>query len=85
MTMTMTMTPSTTMTFLRIETDMTEDERELDLQLGELLYENRRLRRQRDTAMEEALRLRHTLEHIYATAFVATEQAEKEHDDKDSY
>ena len=64
---------------------MTEEERELDFQLGEALWEIRKLRRQRDTAMEEALRLRHTLEHIYATAFVATKQAEKEHDDKDSY
>jgi hypothetical protein len=64
---------------------MTDEERELDLQLGEALSENRMLRRQRDTAMEEALRLRHSLEHIYATAFLATKQAEKEHDDKDSY
>jgi hypothetical protein len=70
---------------------MTDEERELDLQLGEARSENRTLRRQRDIAMEEALRLHHTLEHIYATAFVATKaflatkQAEKEHDDKDSY
>tara|TARA_R110000796_G_scaffold41342_4_gene102308 strand:+ start:857 stop:1054 length:198 start_codon:yes stop_codon:yes gene_type:complete len=65
---------------------MTEEERELDFQLGEALWEIRKLRRQRDTAMEEALRLRHTLEHIYAKACLAVQTSEpQEHDDKDSY
>jgi len=60
--------------------------REIDLQLGDALRENRALRRQRDAAMEEALRLRHTLEHIYAKAFLAIQTMEPtEHEDKDSY
>lgn len=66
---------------------MTEEEiRELDLQLGDAIRENRVLRRQRDAAMEEALRLRHTLEHIYAKAVLAIQTTEAtEHADKDSY
>ena len=66
---------------------MTEEEvRELDLQLGDAIRENRVLRRQRDAAMEEALRLRHTLEHIYAKAVLAIQTMEPlEHADKDSY
>jgi len=63
-----------------------EELREIDLQLGDALRENRALRRQRDAAMEEALRLRHTLEHIYAKAFLAIQTMEPaEHEDKDSY
>lgn len=63
-----------------------EELREIDLQLGDALRENRALRRQRDAAMEEALRLRHTLEHIYAKAFLAIQTMElTEHEDKDSY
>lgn len=59
---------------------------ELDLQLGDALREIRVLRRQRDAAMEEALRLRHTLEHIYAKAFLAIQTTEPiEHGDKDAY
>lgn len=66
---------------------MTEEEvRELDLQLGDAIRENRMLRRQRDAAMEEALRLRHTLEHIYAKAFLSIQTTEPtEHGDKDAY
>lgn len=66
---------------------MTEEEiREMDLQLGDMIRENRMLRRQRDAAMEEALRLRHTLEHIYAKAVLAIQTTEAtEHEDKDSY
>ena len=66
---------------------MTNDEAiELDLHLAEALAENRMLRRQRDAAMEEALRLRHTLEHIYAKAVLAIQTTEPiEHGDKDAY
>lgn len=63
-----------------------EDVHELDLQLGDALREIRVLRRQRDAAMEEALRLRHTIEHIYAKAVLAIQITEPiEHEDKDSY
>ena len=65
---------------------MTEEVRELDLQLGDALREVSMLRRQRDAALEEALRLRHTLEHIYAKAFLAIQTMEPvTHEDKDSY
>jgi len=66
---------------------MTNEEAiELDLHLAEALAENRMLRRQRDAAMEEALRLRHTLEHIYAKAVLAIQATEPiEHGDKDAY
>lgn len=64
----------------------TEEVRELDLQLGDALREVSMLRRQRDAALEEALRLRHTLEHIYAKAFLAIQTTEPiEHGDKDAY
>ena len=60
---------------------MSEEVRELDLQLGDALREISMLRRQRDAAMEEALRLRHTLEHIYAKAVLAVQPMEQiDHD-----
>lgn len=60
---------------------MNEEVRELDLQLGDALREISMLRRQRDAAMEEALRLRHTLEHIYAKAVLAVQPMEQiDHD-----
>ena len=65
---------------------MTEAEIEMDLQIGELQRELNMMRRQRDAALEEALRLRHTLEHIYAKSLLAVQSLEvKEHDDKASY
>ena len=65
---------------------MNEEVRELDLQLGDALREINMLRRQRDAAMDEALRLRHTLEHIYAKAVLAVQTMEPvTHADKDSY
>lgn len=58
-----------------------EEVRELDMQLGDALREINMLRRQRDAAMDEALRLRHTLEHIYAKAVLAIQPMEKiDHD-----
>ena len=63
-----------------------EDVHELDLQLGDALREIRMFRRQRDAAMDEALRLRHTLEHIHAKTFLAIQTMEPiAHEDKDSY
>ena len=63
-----------------------EEVRELDMQLGDALREINMLRRQRDAAMDEALRLRHTLEHIYAKAVLAIQTTEPlEHADKDAY
>ena len=47
------------------------NERELDLLVADLQYENKQLRHQRDSAIEEAIRLRHTLEHIYAKCVLA--------------
>lgn len=64
---------------------MTEAERELDLEIGELQRENARLKRQLSAAMEETLHLRHTMQHIYAQALLALEPRIKEHDDKASY
>ena len=46
-------------------------EHELDLLVADLQYENRQLRQQRDAALEEAIQLRHTLEHIYAKCILA--------------
>ena len=73
---------------------MTEDEIELDLQLGEMLRENHILKRRLEAAVTEALRLRHKLEHIYALSQLALSEdvADREggaetitHDDKASY
>lgn len=51
------------------------NERELDLLVADLQYENREIRSQRDAAIEEALRLRHTLEHIYAKCILAVQES----------
>ena len=73
---------------------MTDDEIELDLQLGEMLRENHILKRRLEAAVTEALRLRHKLEHIYALSQLAISEdvADREgseapitHDDKASY
>ena len=69
------------------------NDRELDLLVADLQYENRQLRNQRDAAVEEAIRLRHTLEHIYAKCVLAIRKGEPEdsgsappsHEDKASY
>ena len=69
------------------------NERELDLLVADLQYENKQLRRQRDAAVEEAIHLRHTLEHIYAKCVLAIRKGEPEdsggtppsHEDKASY
>jgi hypothetical protein len=69
------------------------NERELDLLPPDLQYENKQLRRQRDSAIEEAIRLRHTLEHIYAKCVLAIREGGPEgtggntpsHNDKSSY
>jgi len=65
---------------------MTEEERELDLEVADLRHENRVLKAQLENAVEEALHLRHKIEHIYALAGLALQDRRvKEHDDKDSY
>ena len=69
------------------------NEHELDLLVADLQYENKQLRRQRDAAIEEAIHLRHTLEHIYAKCVLAIRKGEPEdsgsappsHEDKASY
>ena len=69
------------------------NERELDLLVADLQYENRQLRQQRDAAIEESVRLRHTLEHIYAKCVLAVRKSGTEasgseaqsHSDKASY
>lgn len=48
---------------------MTEDE--IHVELETLRAENRYLRYQLDSAAEEAIRLRHKLEHIYALSHLA--------------
>lgn len=53
---------------------MTETERELDLQIGDLERENAQLRRKLEAAITEALSLRHKLEHIYALATLALDK-----------
>ena len=50
---------------------ITEEERELDLQLGDLIRENNVLKQRLEAAVSEALRLRHKLEHIYALSQLA--------------
>jgi hypothetical protein len=46
---------------------MTDEEyRELDFEVADLRSENRVLRSRLESAIDEALRLRHKLEHIYA-------------------
>jgi hypothetical protein len=69
------------------------NDRELDLLVADLQYENKQLRRQRDAAIEEAIHLRHTLEHIYAKCILAIREGRPEaagsdaqsHADKASY
>ena len=61
---------------------MTDEERELDFQLGDLQRENAGLRRQLSAAMDETLHLRHTLQHIYAKTLLALEpQGVPDHED----
>lgn len=68
-------------------------DRELDLLVADLQYENKQLRRQRDAAVEEAIHLRHTLEHIYAKCVLAIREGGPQdigrpaqtHDDKSAY
>jgi predicted RNase H-like nuclease (RuvC/YqgF family) len=65
---------------------MTEHERELDLMVGDLQRDNKRLRRQLQAAMDEAVQLRQTLEQIYVKALLEVSNKRViEHDDKDSY
>jgi hypothetical protein len=69
------------------------NDREIDLLVADLQYENKQLRRQRDAAVEEAIHLRHTLEHIYAKCVLAIREggppatggAAPAHDDKAAY
>ncbi len=69
------------------------NDRELDLLVADLQYENRQLRNQRDAAVEEAIHLRHTLEHIYAKCVLAIQEGgpsaprgnSQTHGDKASY
>ena len=69
------------------------NEHELDLLVADLQYENRQLRTQRDAAVEEAIHLRHTLEHIYAKCLLAIRESgpsnprstTPSHDDKSAY
>ena len=69
------------------------NDRELDLLVADLQYENKQLRRQRDAAVEESINLRHTLEHIYAKCVLAireggpsdTGRDAQAHDDKSAY
>jgi hypothetical protein len=68
-------------------------DRELDLLVADLQYENKQLRHQRDAAVEEAIHLRHTLEHIYAKCILAIRESgpsnprsdASSHTDKASY
>ena len=71
-----------------------EEERELDLQLGDMIRENNVLKQRLEAAVTEALRLRHKLEHIYALSQLAISEdvtnreggeAPITHDDKASY
>ena len=59
---------------------MTETERELDLQLGDLRFENEQLRRRLEAAVGEALNLRHKLEHIHALTTLALDKYEQQHE-----
>lgn len=69
------------------------NDRELDLLVADLQYENRQLRQQRDAAVEETINLRHTLEHIYAKCVLAIHMGGPKssgedaqgHNDKSSY
>lgn len=50
---------------------MNETERQLDLEVAELRDEVSSLRRQLGVALEDTMRLRHRLEHIYAVSKLA--------------
>jgi hypothetical protein len=50
------------------------NERELDFEVADLRYELKEMRAQRDAAIEESIRLRHTLEHIYAKCVLAVHE-----------
>jgi hypothetical protein len=51
---------------------MTDEEyRELDFEVADLRSENRVLRSRLESAIDEALRLRHKLEHIYALSHLS--------------
>lgn len=69
------------------------NDRELDFEIADLRYELKEMRAQRDAAIEESIRLRHTLEHIYAKCVLAVHKGGPsgvarhlhEHKDKASY
>ena len=69
------------------------NERELDFEVADLRYELKQARAQRDAAVEEAIRMRHTLEHIYAKCVLAVREGgpsnprgdAPSHGDKSSY
>ena len=69
------------------------NDRELDLLVADLQYELKEMRRKRDQAVEESIRLRHTLEHIYAKCVLAVQEGgpsnprstTPSHDDKSAY
>jgi hypothetical protein len=69
------------------------NDREMDLLVAELQDEIKQLRHQRDAAVEEAIHLRHTLEHIYAKCILAIRESgpsnprspTPSHDDKSAY
>ena len=50
------------------------NERELDFEVADLRYELKQARSQRDAAIEESIRLRHALEHIYAKCVLAVHE-----------
>jgi hypothetical protein len=52
---------------------MNDDERELDLQVGDLQREVAAMRRQLARVTDESIYLRHALQHIYAKALLALE------------
>lgn len=52
---------------------MNEEERELDLLVGNLQQEIAAMRRQLARVTDEAIYLRHALQHIYAKALLALE------------
>jgi hypothetical protein len=54
-------------------TFMNDDERELDLQVGDLQREVAAMRRQLARVTDESIYLRHALQHIYAKALLALE------------
>ena len=62
---------------------MTDNERELDLQVAELSHENRVLKIQLEKTVEEALHLRHKIEHIYALAELALQDRRMPNDNAD--